>query len=142
MTVLDEFTGARHTMTRRLAWHETDAAGHNHFAAAMRWLEEGEHALWRSLGQSAMVGAVPRVHVEADYLGRIFFDDELEVTTGVIRVGRTSASFGTVVRRDGQVVVETRHVVAYAPDPRGGAQPWPEDVRALLETPPAAPDAG
>lgn len=132
MGVLDEITGARHAMARRLAWHETDAAGHNHFSAALRWLEEGEHALWRSLGHPALVGSVPRVHVEVDYLGRVYFDDELEVVSGVIRVGRTSATFGTVVRRDGQPVVEARHVIAYAPDPRGGAQPWPEEIRALL----------
>ena len=37
MDPMDDVTGARISVTRRLAWHETDASGHNHFAAAMRW---------------------------------------------------------------------------------------------------------
>ncbi|NNG19788.1 acyl-CoA thioesterase [Naumannella sp. ID2617S] len=132
MAVLDEVTGARHVMTRRLAWHETDAAGHNHFAAALRWLEEGEHALWRALGHPDLVASLPRVHVEVDYRGRIYFNDELEVTSGVLRVGRTSATLGTVVVRDGGMVIECRHTVAHCPDPTAGALPWPDDIRTLL----------
>ena len=47
---MGEITGARVCVTRTVAWGETDAAGHNHFSAAFRWLEETEHALYQCLG--------------------------------------------------------------------------------------------
>jgi acyl-CoA thioester hydrolase len=144
MTVLDEVTGARLTMRRRLRWDETDAAGHNHFSSAVRWLEESEHALWRELGLVDYVPRVPRVHLEIDYRARVWFDQPLEVTVGVIRVGETSCTFAfsTVVvggepddpAASREVSSEGRVVVVHAPDPRGGAQPWPDDVRSLLES--------
>lgn len=134
MAVRDEMTGARVSMVRRLAWAETDAAGHNHFSVAVRWLEEAEHLLWRSIGFPSMVPRVPRVRIEVDYGERIWFDQEVEVTLGVIGVGRTSCTFGYEVRNEeGRVAQSGRHTVVHAPDPTGGSQPWPDEVRAGLE---------
>lgn len=136
MAVSDEMTGARVSMTRRLAWAETDAAGHNHFSVAVRWLEEAEHLLWRSVGFPAMVPCVPRVHVEVDYGERIWFDQEVEVTLGVISVGRASCTFGyEVTTGEGRVAQSGRHTVVHAPDPAGRSQPWPDEVRAVLQAP-------
>lgn len=132
-SVRDELTGARVTMRRRLAWAETDAAGHNHFSVAVRWLEEAEHLLWRSLGLSAMVPHVPRVHVEVDYHRRIWFEEEVDVTVGVITVGRSSLELGFEVRAaDGALAQSGRHTVVHVPDASGGAQPWPDATRNLL----------
>lgn len=132
-SVRDELTGARVTMRRRLEWAETDAAGHNHFSAAVRWLEGAEHLLWRSLGLSSMVPHVPRVHVEVDYHRRIYFDEEVEVTVGVIAVGRSSLQLGFEVRAvDGELAQSGRHTVVHTPDASAGAQPWPDHVAQLL----------
>jgi acyl-CoA thioester hydrolase len=123
-------------MRRRLAWAETDAAGHNHFSVAVRWLEEAEHLLWRSVGFPAMVPRVPRVHLEVDYFDRIYFDQEVEVSLGVLAVGRSSLTLGYEVRtREGHLAQSGRQVVVHAPDPRAGSVPWPEDVRAALSSP-------
>lgn len=133
------FTGARVTTRRRLAFAETDAAGHNHFSAAVRWLEEAEHELWRSVGAPDMVPRIPRVHVEVDYSERIYFDQEVEVTLGVVSVGRTSCSFGMEVRTlDGGLAQTARHTVVHVPEEGGGARPWPDELRAALLR---APDA-
>jgi acyl-CoA thioester hydrolase len=132
-SVRDELTGARVTMRRHLAWAETDAAGHNHFSVAVRWLEEAEHLLWRSLGLSSMVPHVPRVHMEVDYHRRIWFDEEVEVTVGVITVGRSSLQLGFEVRAvDGTLAQSGRHTVVHAPDASAGAQPWSDEARTLL----------
>lgn len=132
-SVRDELTGARVTMRRRLAWAETDAAGHNHFSVAVRWLEEAEHLLWRSLGLSSMVPHVPRVHIEVDYHRRIWFEEEVEVTVGVIALGRSSLKLGFEVRTaDGTLAQSGRHTVVHAPDAAAGAQPWPDEARTLL----------
>jgi acyl-CoA thioester hydrolase len=131
-------TGVRLTTRRRLQWAETDAAGHNHFSSAVRWLEEGEHELWCRLGLAELVPCVPRVHVEIDYRERIWFNQQVEVTVGVIGVGRTSCTFGfCVTDLSGEVCVEGRVVVVHAPDSHGKAVPWSDKVRALLESPTA-----
>lgn len=136
MPFVDEITGARVTIERRLGWAETDAAGHNHFSSAVRWLEEAEHALWRSLGLIDYVPCVPRVHLELDYRQRVWFDQAVLVTVGVIKVGGSSCTFAysaSVVTEEGpQLASEGRYVVAYAPDSHGGSQPWPAEARRLL----------
>jgi acyl-CoA thioester hydrolase len=132
-SVRDELTGARVTMRRRLAWAETDAAGHNHFSVAVRWLEEAEHLLWRSLGLASMVPQVPRVHIEVDYHRRIYFEEEVEVTVGVITLGRSSLTLGFEVRSiDGTLAQSGRHTVVHAPDTSGEARPWTDETRELL----------
>jgi acyl-CoA thioester hydrolase len=136
VSIRDEICGARVIMPRRLAWAETDASGHNHFSQAIRWMEEAEHELWRLIGRPLMVPSVPRVHLSVDYRERIWFDDEVDVTVGVVAVGRSSCTFGYEARvaGSGRLAQEGRWTVVYAPDPHGGARPWPDDVRAFLST--------
>lgn len=70
MSVKEEITGASLTVRRRLEWADTDAAGHNHFSVAVRWMEEVEHDLRRALKLPVeLTGSIPRVHVEIDYRG-------------------------------------------------------------------------
>lgn len=76
------------TYTRRVQFSETDLAGIVHFSNFFRYMEEAEHAFYRSLGYSvhAMPGedegttvGWPRVHAEADYRRPLRFEDEFEV---------------------------------------------------------------
>ena len=130
MSVKSEITGASITVLKRLEWADTDAAGHNHFSVAVRWLEEVEHELRRSIGLPIeLTGAIPRVHVEVDYRERIWFNQQVNVTVGVIAVGRSSVSFGFVVENlEGGVCIEGRHTAVHSPNSHGGSQPWPEAV--------------
>ena len=60
-------------MTRRVEFADTDTAGVAHFSAFFRYVEETEHAFYRSLGCSAYVWApdqvegMPRVSARCDY---------------------------------------------------------------------------
>ena len=57
-------TGARIVARRRLEWADTDAAGHNHFSVAFRWMEEVEGELRRNLGLPVdLTGGMPRVQI-------------------------------------------------------------------------------
>lgn len=135
MTAAEKVTGAQITQFRRLGWAETDAAGHNHFSVAMRWLEEAEHKLWHTLGVPEMVPDVPRVHVEIDYRERVFFGEGLTVTLGVARLGNSSCTFvWWATREDGTLLMEGEHTVVHAPS-AGGSAPWPDEVRAALLIP-------
>lgn len=134
MSVSQEITGARIVIRRRLAWRQTDAAGHNHFSSAVEWLEEAEHELYRSLGLGAdLVPGIPRVHLELDYRARMWFGQEVDVEVGVISIGRSSLTLGFEVRAmDGAVTVEGRYVIVHSPDPHGGSQPWPAEIVSAL----------
>jgi YbgC/YbaW family acyl-CoA thioester hydrolase len=64
---------------------ETDMAGIMHFANYFRFMEEAEHAFFRSIGLSIHMksgdGIVtwPRVHAECDYQRPLRFEDDVEV---------------------------------------------------------------
>ena len=131
---------AAHITIRRLVeWVDTDASGHYHNQAVIRWMEAAEAELHQALGIAARTfGATPRVRVEIDFRQPLWFLDVAEIEFQVVRVGRTSCRYATVIRNPrGEVAVEGGLVVAYVPSPRGGAEPWPDDLREALQGAPA-----
>lgn len=131
---VSEIRGARITIRRRLTWADTDAAGHNHFSVAVRWLEEAEQELRRSIGLSTGITPhIPRVHLQLDYRERLWFDQEVDVTVGVVSVGASSCTFLLEVRTmAGVVAIDGRYVMVHSPDVNGGTEPWPAHIRAAL----------
>lgn len=77
----------------RVTWENTDTAGYIHNSVVFRWFEQGELEWFRVLGihwrEFPEVG-FPRVHVEADFLRPLHFDDLCELRTGVERVRAAS----------------------------------------------------
>jgi acyl-CoA thioester hydrolase len=70
-----------HRISRRVQFYETDAAGIVHFSWYFRYMEEAEHAFWRSLGMSVAerdseIGW-PRVAATFDYLRPLRFEDDV-----------------------------------------------------------------
>ncbi len=124
------------TVHRRVAWNETDAAGHNHFSAAFRWLEEAEHDMMRLSGvESDLIDRIPRVHIEIDYSARLYFGEEIAVTVSVVTVGKTSCTLSMVVTHDGgKDAVKASYVVVNASSTTEGSVPWTEGTRELLES--------
>lgn len=70
---------------RRVEFADTDAAGLIHFTSLFRYVEEAEHALYRSLGSAAFertetgYRGMPRVAADLEFLGPVRYADELEV---------------------------------------------------------------
>lgn len=84
---------------RRVTFAETDLAGIMHFANFFRWMEETEHAFYRSLGLSVHPmahGATdtstgwPRMKASAEYRLPLLFEETVEVELRVAEV-RTKA---------------------------------------------------
>lgn len=130
-------TGATIKMHRRLAWNETDAAGHNHFSAAFRWMEEAEHELLHQLGiASDLIDRVPRVHIEIDYSARILFNEDVIVTVWVAKLGGASCTFAfTIDKADGTRAATGTYITVHVSGTTEGSDPWPEDVREKLSSP-------
>jgi YbgC/YbaW family acyl-CoA thioester hydrolase len=120
------------TMTRRLDWCDTDAAGHWHFSTLFRLVEAAEAQLHRELGISERTfGKTPRVRIEADYRALAHFDDILDVTLEVADLGRTAVTYDVQVTRAGEVVATCR-VVTVLVGIDGRPLPWPDDLAAAL----------
>jgi YbgC/YbaW family acyl-CoA thioester hydrolase len=98
------------SMTRRVQFSETDMARIVHFSNYFRWMEEVEHAFFRSVGLSVsmqhdgMHVGWPRVSVSCDYFGPVKFEDELELRLRVGRVGEKSFSYEVDFIKEGRVV--------------------------------------
>lgn len=129
--------GARTTITRRIAWVDTDAAGVWHWLTAFRLAEQAEAELHRELGiTDRTFGWTPRVRVEADFAAALRFDDEVTCELVVERVGRASITYGFAINRraDGEVAATGRVVSVLVDAPAGRGQAVDDEMRRALET--------
>lgn len=91
---------AQFITSRRVEFADTDMAGIIHFANYYRYMEEAEHAFFRSLGLSIMQsqsdGSVigwPRVSAACSFEAPAYFEDILEVRLKVVRKGVKSLNY-------------------------------------------------
>lgn len=132
---------SRASVTRVVDWSDTDAAGHYHHSAVIRWVEAAENELHTALGLPELYGAVPRVRYEVDYLDRLWFRDEVVTTLWVEKVGTSSLVYAFEVTgprgpaaRGRMVCVNVGSRSGQAPDEEGAPPPtpWPDRVRERL----------
>lgn len=96
------------TLRRRVAFSETDLAGIMHFANFFRWMEETEHAFFRSLGHSVhpmQDGATdvrmgwPRVSAKCDYALPLRFEEEVDVELLVAEIKAKAITYRFLFRK-------------------------------------------
>ncbi len=103
---------------RRIEFAETDMAGIAHFSSFFRYMEEVEHAYFRSLGISVVHQqdngqlSWPRVSAECEFYKPIRFEDVVDVELELLRRGKTSLTFGVTFHLDGQKVASGKLVTA------------------------------
>ena len=118
------------TLTRRVQWIDTDAAGIYHYSNVVRWAEEAEAELHRELGIIEQTfGATPRVAIEFEFHAPMRFDDVVDITITVARVGETSVTYGVEVRHEGAVAAFGKVVTVFTDRDTGVKKPWPDDIR-------------
>jgi YbgC/YbaW family acyl-CoA thioester hydrolase len=105
MPAISEFT-----YRRRVTYPETDAAGIVHFTNFFKYVEEAEHAMWRSAGLSVAerdseIGW-PRIAASLQYRKSLKFEDEFEVHIRVVEKTARTLRYGAILRKDGAVVAE------------------------------------
>ena len=125
---------------RRIEFAETDMAGIAHFSSFFRYMEEVEHAYFRSLGISVVHEqgdtqlSWPRVSAECEFFKPIRFEDVVDVELELLRRGKTSLTFGVTFLLDDQKVASGRLVTACC-SVKGGklrAKPIPTWLVELL----------
>jgi acyl-CoA thioester hydrolase len=124
---------ARITVQQQVQWADTDAAGHCHFTAPMRWVEQAESLLYERLEiAETTAGRVPRVHFEIDYLSRLYFRDTFQVNLSVERVGTTSLTYTFEISGRNALAARGRFVVVLTKPSDQNPCAWPEQARIAL----------
>lgn len=100
----------------RVAFGDTDASGRLYWGAMFRIFERAETELWRSIGAFDVYGRLPRVRAEAEYPKAMQFDDELDVTAEIVRVGTSSVDIEFLVERAEEVVGRGRTTAVWVDD--------------------------
>jgi len=134
-------------VTRRVQFHETDAAGVVHFSRYFIYMEEAEHALWRAAGLSihprrAEIGW-PRVHAAFDYHRALRFEDEFEVHIRIVAIEERTIRYECRIARGDTRIATGRVSVACAslqPNQPMRSAAIPAEVRARLALAPAEPE--
>ncbi len=128
-------------MSRRVQFAETDMAGVLHFSNYYRYMEEVEHAFWRSLDLTVYHPDAqpslswPRVATNCEYFAPLRFEDEVDLSLRVTKVGDKSLSYEVEFRRSGERCA-TGRVIAVCCMTKPGSfapTPIPAAIRARLE---------
>lgn len=122
---------------RRVQFAETDMAGIVHFSMYFRYMEEAEHALWRSVGlqiapPDGRIG-FPRVAASCDFKASLKFEDEFEVHVRVDAIGRRSLKYGFTLRR-GDEILATGSMTSVSVEKRPGAAAQSTELPADVVT--------
>lgn len=116
---------------RRIAFHETDAAGVVYFANYFRLAEEAETHALASLGSIVTRDGYlyPRVHAEADYLAPLRFFDEVSVHARIIRIGSSSVHWKFDIF-NGEQICATVQTISSRRNRDGSAANYTEEERS------------
>ena len=102
------------TMSRQVEFRDTDAAGIMHFSVFFTFMEEAEHEFLRSLGLNILLKdaegqfSFPRVAASCDYKLPLRFEDLVEMSVHVARVGGKSVTYDFLFRCGGREVATGR----------------------------------
>jgi acyl-CoA thioester hydrolase len=128
------------TVRIRVQFADVDGSRRIHFTAMFRYMEVAEHELMRSIGlpYATLEGlAFPRVHLSCDFRGPIVYDDELDVSARIARVGTSSWTVAFTARnrrRPHSPVVAEGEMVIVSMDPQSEqSTPLPAELRATLQ---------
>ncbi|QOY91139.1 acyl-CoA thioesterase [Paludibaculum fermentans] len=123
----------------RIRFVDTDASCRIHYSALFRHLETAEDEFMRSLGFAYSERApahlsYPRVHVEADYLAALRYDDPIYITVGVSKLGTSSYTleFNVYLEETSEVAASGIVTVVCMSTKTQKACPLPEDLREAL----------
>jgi 4-hydroxybenzoyl-CoA thioesterase/acyl-CoA thioester hydrolase len=96
--------------SRRVEFRDTDAAGIMHFASIMGLMEEAEHEFLRHVGlplfRPVENGQIswPRVSAQCDFKSPARFEDIVEITVAVQRIGQRSVTYRFELSCDGRTI--------------------------------------
>ncbi|MBG0741000.1 acyl-CoA thioesterase [Paeniglutamicibacter antarcticus] len=135
------------SIDRTVEWVDTDASGHQHNSAIMRWVEAAEAELFRGLKLPEYFPIAPRVQQIVNYKSKLWFGQRVTAKVEIQRLGRTSITYGFQVHgharagSDGGLAAFGSVTVAHVPAGSATAQPWPANIRAAVHPVESTPES-
>ncbi len=124
------------SVTRCVAFSETDASGRVHFTEILKWVEDAEHQFLkeRKIPICSPESGWPRVNVQCDYRAPLHFGDEVVVNLTLMRIGKSSLTWSFEIQ-DSQsaVAAEGSLVTVFVLGGKAGAV-IPTEIRSRLES--------
>jgi acyl-CoA thioester hydrolase len=122
----------------RVRFHECDPQGVVFNAHYFAYFDVALTEMWRAAFgsyQSVVDDGTDVVVVEASatYRAPARFDEEIDIELAIARLGTTSMTTETAIRRDGQLLVEGRLVHVFVDPATMAKQTIPDRVRVGLE---------
>ncbi|EMY33147.1 thioesterase family domain protein [Arthrobacter crystallopoietes BAB-32] len=145
MSGQDQMMPAGASIERTVEWADTDAAGHQHNSAIMRWVEAAEAELFRRLELPDYFPSAPRVQQVINYRAKLWFGQRVTAALTVQKIGRTSMTFAFEVhgqpheKSAGGLAAYGTFTTAYVPEGADSAAPWPEHIRTAVARGSAVP---
>jgi YbgC/YbaW family acyl-CoA thioester hydrolase len=131
------------TYPRLVQFSETDLAGIAHFANFFRWMEEAEHAYFRSVGLSVrteyqeMEIGWPRVSTACEFFAPARFEDQLQIAVRIVKMGDKSISWEIEFSRAGTRLALGKATTVCCIWSNKGLQPIPIPPEIRLKLNPA-----
>ncbi|QKV97059.1 acyl-CoA thioesterase [Streptomyces sp. NA02950] len=130
---------ARVVHRSRVQWSDTDAGGHHHNTAIVRFVEAAEAALMRERGVAGYFGAAPRVRHEVNFVSPLWFGQEVTTDLSVEHIGTSSMTFRFAVwgeetdRQPRRLAASGRYIVVHVlPGGEPTSAPWPKEWMTAL----------
>ena len=132
------------TVRIRVQFADVDGSRRIHFTAMFRYMEVAEHELMRSIGLPYATAlelgglAFPRAHLSCDFRGPIAYDDELDVSARIARVGTSSWTVAFTARNltrppHAPIVAEGEMVIVSMDPHSERSTPLPKELSSILQ---------
>lgn len=127
----------------RIRFIDTDASGRIHYTSMFRYFETAEIEFMRSLGVGYGPAdfALPRVHVECDFLLAMEYDDVIDIEVCLTKLGRSSVRLEFRTFKAGELAARGTVVVACMDRKTQRAMELPPELRQKLAAELRKPDA-
>jgi acyl-CoA thioester hydrolase len=124
-------TVAPHRLPIQLRFVDTDALGHVNNASFAKFVELARIDLM--VGAGLRRGTLILARLTLDFRRQVYFGDAVEVTTEVVRTGRTSVTLRHLVMAENEVAAEATSVVVHFDYQAQRPQPLTPAIRERLQ---------
>jgi acyl-CoA thioester hydrolase len=129
------------SLTGRVEWVDTDAAGIYHNSTVVRFVESAEAALVRECGLGGYFPVAPRVRYEVDFHAPLYFGQQVTTDLDIAHLGSSSMRFEFSIwgeafeGRDRELAARGSYVTVHIDRSvsKAVATPWPSQWRDVLQ---------
>jgi acyl-CoA thioester hydrolase len=118
----------------RIRFIDTDTSGRIHYTAMFRYFESAEIEFMRSceIRYITAAFALPRVHVECDFMLPILYDDVIEIEVCLTKLGRSSIRLEMRALKERELAARGVVVIACMDKRTQRARELPPEIRERL----------